>query len=64
MVLTPVGFGKHHLSHERRAELEATARGVASYGKGIAACDEGAGTIGDRCRRPDQICPVLSESLA
>jgi fructose-bisphosphate aldolase class I len=31
-----------------RAELEATAKAVATFGKGITACDEGPGTIGDR----------------
>jgi len=43
-----VGYGKHHLSVERREELEATAKAVATFGKGITACDEGPGTIGDR----------------
>ncbi|KAI8465806.1 MAG: fructose-bisphosphate aldolase [Monoraphidium minutum] len=37
-----------HLSKERKAELEAVCEGIAQRGKGITACDEGPGTIGDR----------------
>ncbi|WIA16753.1 hypothetical protein OEZ85_013406 [Tetradesmus obliquus] len=37
-----------HLSKARKAELEAVAEHIAQPGKGITACDEGPGTIGDR----------------
>ena len=37
-----------HLSKERKAELEKVAEAIAQRGKGITACDEGPGTIGDR----------------
>eukprot|EP00195_Chlamydomonas_chlamydogama_P017828 CAMPEP_0202895430 /NCGR_PEP_ID=MMETSP1392-20130828/4638_1 /ASSEMBLY_ACC=CAM_ASM_000868 /TAXON_ID=225041 /ORGANISM="Chlamydomonas chlamydogama, Strain SAG 11-48b" /LENGTH=404 /DNA_ID=CAMNT_0049580441 /DNA_START=30 /DNA_END=1244 /DNA_ORIENTATION=- len=37
-----------HLSKARKAELEAVAAHIAQHGKGITACDEGPGTIGDR----------------
>lgn len=45
-----------HLTKERKAELEKVCAHIAQSGKGITACDEGPGTIGDRCvcqpRRP------------
>lgn len=37
-----------HLSKARKAELEEVCEGIAQRGKGITACDEGPGTIGDR----------------
>lgn len=37
-----------HLSKERKAELERVCEHIAQRGKGITACDEGPGTIGDR----------------
>jgi fructose-bisphosphate aldolase class I len=37
-----------HLSLEAKTALETTARSLATYGKGITACDESAGTIGTR----------------
>ncbi len=37
-----------HLTKERKAELEKVCEGIAQSGKGITACDEGPGTIGDR----------------
>ncbi len=37
-----------HLTKERKAELEKVAEHIAQRGKGITACDEGPGTIGDR----------------
>jgi fructose-bisphosphate aldolase class I len=37
-----------HLSKARKAELEAVCEHIAQPGKGITACDEGPGTIGDR----------------
>lgn len=37
-----------HLDAERKKELEQTAAAIATHGKGIAACDESAGTIGKR----------------
>jgi len=40
--------GGDHLSAERKAELRKTAEMVATFGKGITACDEGPGTVGDR----------------
>lgn len=40
--------GGHHLSAERKAELVATAAAMSQSGKGLTACDEGPGTIGDR----------------
>lgn len=40
--------GGHHLSAERKAELVATATAMSQSGKGLTACDEGPGTIGDR----------------
>lgn len=40
--------GGHHLSAERKAELVATATAMSQFGKGLTACDEGPGTIGDR----------------
>lgn len=40
--------GGHHLSPERKAELVATATAMSQSGKGLTACDEGPGTIGDR----------------
>ncbi|CAM9215665.1 unnamed protein product [Discosporangium mesarthrocarpum] len=40
--------GGEHLSAERKAELVATATAMAQSGKGLTACDEGPGTIGDR----------------
>lgn len=40
--------GGHHLSAERKAELVATATAMSQAGKGLTACDEGPGTIGDR----------------
>ena len=40
--------GGTFLSAEQKAALEETAAAVATHGKGITACDEGPGTIGDR----------------
>lgn len=40
--------GGQHLSAERKAELVATAKAMSQAGKGLTACDEGPGTIGDR----------------
>lgn len=40
--------GGQHLSAERKAELVATATAMSQTGKGLTACDEGPGTIGDR----------------
>lgn len=40
--------GGQHLSAERKAELVATATAMSQSGKGLTACDEGPGTIGDR----------------
>lgn len=40
--------GGQHLSAERKAELVATATAMTQFGKGLTACDEGPGTIGDR----------------
>ena len=40
--------GGQHLSKERKDELEAVAAAIATFGKGITACDEGPGTVGDR----------------
>jgi len=37
-----------HLTKERKAELERVCEHIATRGKGITACDEGPGTIGDR----------------
>jgi Fructose-bisphosphate aldolase class-I len=37
-----------HLTKERKAELEKVCEHIAQRGKGITACDEGPGTIGDR----------------
>eukprot|EP00929_Paragymnodinium_shiwhaense_P000848 TRINITY_DN101053_c0_g1_i1.p1 TRINITY_DN101053_c0_g1~~TRINITY_DN101053_c0_g1_i1.p1 ORF type:complete len:489 (-),score=104.45 TRINITY_DN101053_c0_g1_i1:101-1483(-) len=37
-----------HLSAEQKAELEAVCKAICAAGKGITACDEGAGTIGMR----------------
>lgn len=37
-----------HLSKARKAELERVCEHIAQTGKGITACDEGPGTIGDR----------------
>ena len=36
-----------HLSKERKAELERVCEHIAQSGKGITACDEGPGTIGE-----------------
>jgi fructose-bisphosphate aldolase class 1 len=36
------------LTKERKAELEKVCEHIAQSGKGITACDEGPGTIGDR----------------
>ena len=40
--------GRSFLSTTEKAALEETAAAVATPGKGITACDEGPGTIGDR----------------
>jgi len=40
--------GGEHLSAERKAELRQTAEAIATFGKGITACDEGPMTVGDR----------------
>ena len=40
--------GGQHLSTEQKAALVATAKAMTQYGKGLTACDEGPGTIGDR----------------
>lgn len=40
--------GGTHLTKSQKLELETTAAAVATPGKGITACDEGPGTIGDR----------------
>lgn len=41
-------FGASFLTQEQKAALEKTACAIATPGKGITACDEGPGTIGDR----------------
>lgn len=41
-------FGKSFLTHEQKIALEKTALAIATPGKGITACDEGPGTIGER----------------
>ena len=41
-------FGKSFLTPEQKVALEKTAYAIATPGKGITACDEGPGTIGDR----------------
>ena len=41
-------FGATFLTPEQKAALEETASAIATPGKGITACDEGPGTIGDR----------------
>ena len=40
--------GGAHLTKEQKLELERTAEAVATFGKGITACDEGPGTVGAR----------------
>lgn len=40
--------GGQHLSAERKAELVSTAQEMTQFGKGLTACDEGPGTIGNR----------------
>ncbi|CAM9150562.1 unnamed protein product [Choristocarpus tenellus] len=40
--------GGQHLSAEKKAALVETAAAMSQYGKGLTACDEGPGTIGDR----------------
>merc|ERR1719199_628824 len=42
------GRYKDFLTPAQKAALEETAAKVATFGKGITACDEGPGTIGDR----------------
>lgn len=41
-------IGGSHLSSERKEELKQTAEKIATFGKGIIACDESPGTIGKR----------------
>jgi fructose-bisphosphate aldolase class I len=41
-------FGGRFLTHEQKLALEETACTIATPGKGITACDEGPGTLGDR----------------
>ena len=45
---TAFSVGGTFLSAEQKAALEKTAAAVATHGKGITACDESPGTIGDR----------------
>ena len=40
--------GGMHLSSQRKMDLERVAEAIATSGKGITACDEGPGTVGDR----------------
>mmetsp|Transcript_30748 Transcript_30748/g.73048 ORF Transcript_30748/g.73048 Transcript_30748/m.73048 type:complete len:418 (-) Transcript_30748:198-1451(-) len=50
MTVTPQEAGRYKdwLTKEQKAALEETAQKIATFGKGITACDEGPGTIGDR----------------
>lgn len=45
---TIMSHGGAHLSKKRKEALVETAKAMTQYGKGLTACDEGPGTIGDR----------------
>ena len=44
----PMRCVPHHKVNCRMRQLRKTAEMVATFGKGITACDEGPGTVGDR----------------